>query len=989
MVKRRPWGRLALVAGVLLVLAAAVAVVAGPRIVDWQAERPRVAFVLSALTGMEIEIGGDLDLALLPVPRVTATDVRIVGAGGRGALSVARLDARVRVLPLLIGRLDLSDLRLVRPVLRLGDVNVPPRLGPRVLPVALAGVLVEEGRIEIRGADDGPEVIRIPVGTIETQPETGLARLTGEVRLGSHPGSVTLEATVRGGAREVPVRGTLSFPASGAEVAFSGALAHDGVRGRLTARGSLPSGGADPLPLGLAATLAPLDGDHVLRDVEATLGQQSLRGEGRLIGGAAPGVTLALSARRVDARPLLAAGDGIAGLLSGIRDAVPVSLALDAGRVVVPGGTLRDLDVRAQVRGGMILLRQARAILPGDARLGLAGRVVPDEGGLDFSGDGDLQVLRLRETLAWAGLDLPPAAGDRLRTLSVRFSVDHGHGETRVASVSGRLDGIEIAGEGSRIRDGDGCRIEARLSTTDLPLDAYGLGRWPVAEDAWAAPLEACPLALSLAAGTVRHGAVTLQGLEAEVTLAGPAVRAEIARAALSSGGVVTARLGAADGVIRTLEATLASPGLAGDLRSLGLGAPGWLDADVAADLGLTFGSSGAVSLSGTVAEARLEAVGQVTDGVVEALSLTLDGIAGVRAMRLLDAAGLGMVTPLFPDPKASVLSASAAWDGQGRLDLRLSGPDLVFTAAGEGGLDSSTRRLVLERADVEAAGTDGSWSLAGILTRGDGTVRLGQAQLRFGGSAVSGTATLERGELSLALSGGTVGEEDARALLGHLPKLLAGVERLPYAALHLEGALEALTLAGLPLREVTLDADLTARGLTLTSLAAASGASGRLSFTGSLVPGSGGDPVARVGVDIGDVRLDGVLERLTPLDLRAEGTMTGEVSGRLTEDGGLAEPTGELAVAAGPGLLTGLGELPQIAAGFQQGDALAFDRLNGVISLAGPRLLLRDIVAVRDGATALMTALLAPATGALRGAVEVRSASGISQRAPLDPAAP
>ncbi|MDX5361347.1 MAG: hypothetical protein LPL00_07950, partial [Alphaproteobacteria bacterium] len=252
------------------------------------------------------------------------------------------------------------------------------------------------------------------------------------------------------------------------------------------------------------------------------------------------------------------------------------------------------------------------------------------------------------------------------------------------------------------------------------------------------------------------------------------------------------------------------------------------------------------------------------------------------------------------------------------------------------------------------------------------------------------GTATLERGELSLALSGGTVGEEDARALLGHLPKLLAGVERLPYAALHLEGALEALTLAGLPLREVTLDADLTARGLTLTRLAAASGASGRLSFTGGLVPGSGGgDPVARVGVDIGGVRLDGVLARLTPLDLRAEGTLTGEVSGLLTEDGGLAEPTGELAVAAGPGLLTGLGDLPQIAAGFQEGDALAFDRLTGEISLAGARVLLRDIVAERAGATALMTALLAPATGALRGAVEVRSASGISQRAPLDPAAP
>ncbi|MCP1334973.1 AsmA family protein [Futiania mangrovi] len=988
--KRRPWGRLALVTGVLLALAAGAAVLAGPRLVDWQAERPRVAFVLSALTGLDIEIGGTLDLSLLPAPRLSASGVRIAGAGGRGAMTVERLDARVRVMPLLIGRLDLSGLRLYRPVLRLGDVAVPERLAPDLLPAALSDVLVEDGRVEFAAMTGGRDAVDIPVGTIETHPETGLARLTGEVRVGGLPGSLTLEATVRGRAREVPVRASLQFADADAAAKFSGALAHDGVRGRISGEAALAAAEGQPVPLAFAATVAPGQGGHVLREMEASVGGQVLRGEARMIGGPAPGLTLALSARRFDARPLGRASKGMARLVSGMDTGVPISLAIEADRVILPRGTVRDMDVRAQIRDGLILLSRGHAVLPGDARLGLSGRIVPDGDRLAFSGDGDLQILRLRETLAWAGIALPDAAGDRLRTFTGRFSLERRPGETRVHAVSGQLDGVPVAGEGHRVRDADGCRMEARLSLTVLPLHAYGLGEWPGTAEAWAAPLRTCPLELDVAAAEVRLGAVSLSGVDARLAVAGTAVRAELAVAALPSGGRLSGTAGAADGRLRTVTGRLETPDLADDLAGTGFAVPDWLGPDVPASLDVALDAEGALSLSGTVAGAALDAVGQMADGRVSALSATLDGLVGGQVRQVLDAADLGALTPLMPDASGRPVSASAAWDAEGRLDLRLSGAGIGLTVAGEGGVGAGQQRLALERADVLAQAEDGTWQLGGVLTRGDGAMRLGQARLVFGASEVTGSATLAEGELGIVLDGGTVQETDARALLGHLPKLLAGVERLPYAALHLEGAIGRLTLAGMALRTVTLDADLTGRALTLSRLDAEAGAGGQLAFSGGLVPGgTGEEPVARIALNIAGVPLDGILARLTPLDLHAEGDLSGEVSGILTETGGLSEPTGELALVAGAGRLDGLGALPPIASEFQQDGGLVFDRLSGEISLAGARLLLRDIVAERAGATARMTALLVPRTGALRGAVEVRSASGMSLRAPLDPAAP
>jgi AsmA protein len=112
--------------------------------------RDEISAQLSDITGVSVRADGDAAFALLPYPRVKLESVRI-GQDGRGAmLDVALARGSVRVLPLLAGRLEMQDLSLVEPVLKLeGDwpSDQPPaqQLGRAV--DILFGAPLARGRI--------------------------------------------------------------------------------------------------------------------------------------------------------------------------------------------------------------------------------------------------------------------------------------------------------------------------------------------------------------------------------------------------------------------------------------------------------------------------------------------------------------------------------------------------------------------------------------------------------------------------------------------------------------------------------------------------------------------------------------------------------------------------------------------------------------------------------------------------------------------------
>src|SRR5439155_16194485 len=93
-----------------------------PRFIDPGWYRDTITVELHRLTGREVVIAGPLALTLLPNPGLIAEDVRLanpVGAAVPDMLRAARVEARLALMPLLVGKLVLRSLTLIDPVLDL------------------------------------------------------------------------------------------------------------------------------------------------------------------------------------------------------------------------------------------------------------------------------------------------------------------------------------------------------------------------------------------------------------------------------------------------------------------------------------------------------------------------------------------------------------------------------------------------------------------------------------------------------------------------------------------------------------------------------------------------------------------------------------------------------------------------------------------------------------------------------------------------------
>lgn len=96
-------------------------VLALPLIVSSQMVRQEVASQISELTGRPVALRGDQALQMFPNPSVELSDIVVEGnlPGAENALVVAeRLRGDVRLLPLLFGRIELSEFVLTRPTIR-------------------------------------------------------------------------------------------------------------------------------------------------------------------------------------------------------------------------------------------------------------------------------------------------------------------------------------------------------------------------------------------------------------------------------------------------------------------------------------------------------------------------------------------------------------------------------------------------------------------------------------------------------------------------------------------------------------------------------------------------------------------------------------------------------------------------------------------------------------------------------------------------------
>ena len=153
----------------LLVVAILGGLLLLPRLIAWDDYRAELTEQAEALTGQSVEIQGRIDLELLPRPSLTLAQATLSGGAGPPAertLEVDRLDLRLKPLPLLAGRFEVDQIRLVRPVLQVArpkdasSVALGLAGGGIVLPLAADGprrLSVVDGRAVLAGAGAAPE----------------------------------------------------------------------------------------------------------------------------------------------------------------------------------------------------------------------------------------------------------------------------------------------------------------------------------------------------------------------------------------------------------------------------------------------------------------------------------------------------------------------------------------------------------------------------------------------------------------------------------------------------------------------------------------------------------------------------------------------------------------------------------------------------------------------------------------------------------------
>jgi AsmA protein len=93
------------------------AVIALSALVPRDTVRDAVLAELRAVTGLEPSLHGETSVRLFPSSDINFHDVRFGAGGGEPALTVERLSARLRLVPLLLGRVEIADVELVEPTI--------------------------------------------------------------------------------------------------------------------------------------------------------------------------------------------------------------------------------------------------------------------------------------------------------------------------------------------------------------------------------------------------------------------------------------------------------------------------------------------------------------------------------------------------------------------------------------------------------------------------------------------------------------------------------------------------------------------------------------------------------------------------------------------------------------------------------------------------------------------------------------------------------
>ena len=504
----------------------------GPRFVDWNAYKPEIESRIASATGLQAEIDGNIGLALLPSPRVTAAAIRFESDDGADG-SVRWLEARLRLSDLIKGEVRPVALTLVEP-----SVMLRSGIAGTALSTLLrdADIGLSEGAAPAATAIPGQRsalTVTFQDGTVTIEgegPAWRIAGIDGSVATPAVGRRVTVDLSLPVDGRTLAVQGRFVPPRDGESGPVSAVLqTEDGsFRGRfggnwglkegaLVAEGEVSIQAENGRLLRLAGPVMGGLGDRmaVPFQVESTVSYDGARqrmmfsnlslgsdplsasGTAALDLGARPRVALQLGFSRLDADTLVRGGGvgpaaGPSDLAAGGEenpeaDAAPrpalsavgglpfdLSLDLSALGTRFLGTLVQRLTLRASVEQGAVTVEELSARLPGSTDLSVAGfgDLSDPEGAIE--GNASVRSDDLRRFLEWSGLTMPAVAPERLRSFSLVSGVSLRHDRVDIVDASVSLDDVHARAAAAVVL-GSRVGVGLRLDIDQLNLDAFGL----------------------------------------------------------------------------------------------------------------------------------------------------------------------------------------------------------------------------------------------------------------------------------------------------------------------------------------------------------------------------------------------------------------------------------------------------------------------------------------------------------------------------------
>ena len=596
-------------------------------------------------------------------------------------------------------------------------------------PTRIDSATITNGVIVVRHADGRPpERIEGIDAELSSRSLDGPYRGSGSLTLRGRPIAFQFATGTVGEARAIPVSLEASFGGERGSALFEGTVR--GIDGSPTFDGSLRAQAAD-----LGALLNALDVDRgalpaaplasafsakgaldaridavAASDLQLRLGESQASGMVAWQGGSEPLLDAEITLNRIDldrylpsdgdaeAEPAGSEADGAAPagatdaarvlrtIPEGIREALPENIAanvdLRIDTLTWREGVIRQARAQLALEGGAVRIRRASALLPGGAKVDLAGRLTAHGDGPWLESVAEVAADDLRAILAWLGVDVGDIPADRLRHLSASADLSAGVDRLAASNLDIRVDTTRIAGDVS-FASGERPRLAAALHVDTVNVDAYLLS--PVGTAAAAGEQAQEPAQeTAQAAGAAREA---LAGIDADVALTIDGLTYDGVRlvgveldAALDDGDLELRRA-------RVADAVGASVSLTGDVRTVWTAPTVDLTVEGAAD-----SLDGVAALLEIDPEIRAEAFGRISlqgslAGDEDALEIDLalqapaseaslqgtverpfgaPAVALRFGLRASDAAALARTAGLTPPPVVERLGALAIDAGIG-----------------------------------------------------------------------------------------------------------------------------------------------------------------------------------------------------------------------------------------------------------------------------------------------------------------------------------